>query len=281
MTRCDAALRRAVEQLRRAGADSPELDAELLLAHLLGVERASLLTHPERPLSPSEERGFAALLRRRAGHEPLPYITGHREFYGLDLLVNPQVLIPRPETELLVDLALSVAPSISPLLAADVGTGSGAIAIALAVHLPRALVYATDISAGALALAEENAARHGVAERIRFLRGDLCHPLPEPVHLLVSNPPYLSDADLEEAQPEVARFEPRLALHGGIDGLAIIRRLLALAGDFLLPGGVLLLEIGEAQGTTVCRLAHRSFPTVLPELFQDYAGLDRLLLVKT
>jgi release factor glutamine methyltransferase len=275
------ALRRAAERLRQAGVDSPELDAELLLAHLLGVSRAYLLAHPERSLSPSEEQAHAALLRRRANREPLPYLTGRREFYGLDLLVNPHVLIPRPETELLVELALAVAPPASPLLVADVGTGSGAIAVALAVHLPQALIYASDVSSEALALAGENARRHGVAERIRFLCGDLCSPLPEPVHLLVSNPPYLSDADLAEAPPEVARFEPREALYGGADGLAAIRRLLAGAGPFLLPGGALLLEIGAAQGAAARELARRSFPAASIEVRPDYAGLDRLLLVRT
>jgi release factor glutamine methyltransferase len=275
------ALRRAAERLRQAGVDSPELDAGLLLAHLLGVSRAYLLAHPERPLAPGEEQAYAALLQRRANREPLPYLTGHREFYGLDLLVNPHMLIPRPETELLVELALTITPPASPLLIADVGTGSGAIAIALAVHLPQALVYASDVSGAALALAAENARRHGVAERIRFLSGDLCSALPEPVHLLVSNPPYLGDADLAEAPPEVARFEPRPALYGGADGLAVIRRLLAGAGPFMLPGGALLLEIGAAQGAAARALARQSFPAALVEVRPDYAGLDRLLLVKT
>jgi release factor glutamine methyltransferase len=275
------ALWEAIRRLKAAGVDSPRLDGEVLLGHLLGVSRAALLTHPERSLSPSEEETYYELIRRRARREPLPYLTGHCEFYGLDFLVNPHVLIPRPETELLVEEALIFARALPGLALADVGAGSGAVAVALAVHLPGAIIYAIDISREALAMTGENARRHGVEERIRLLAGDLLDPLPRPVHLIAANPPYLSAADLEAAPPEVSRYEPRVALDGGVDGLGTIRRLLERAGKALLPSGALFVEIGATQGTAVCELARRNFPGASVRLRRDYAGQDRLLVVIT
>ncbi|HFD39187.1 MAG TPA: peptide chain release factor N(5)-glutamine methyltransferase, partial [Anaerolineae bacterium] len=184
-------LDRAATRLRDHGVESPRFDAELLLAHLLGTNRAAILAHPDRSLSPELDARFRNLVARRADREPLAYLLGHREFYGLDFLVDPRVLIPRPETEHLVEEALRLASRLPPSLRiADVGTGSGAIAVALAVHLPQALVYALDASAEALAVAAANAQRHGVAGRIRCLAGDLLTPLPEAVDLIVANLPY-------------------------------------------------------------------------------------------
>ncbi len=246
-------LNEATEQLSVAGVDEPRLDAELLLCHRLGLTRATLLAHPDRLLSPMETRALAALLARRAGREPLPYILGTREFFGLRLAVDSRVLIPRPETELLVERALWLASRISssgPLRIADVGTGSGCIAVALAVHLPHALIYATDVSADAM---------HGVASRIRFLWGDLLSPVPQSVHLIVANLPYIAAQEWEMLPPEVGRFEPRCALDGGPDGLDLVRRLLMQAPAYLLPGGALLLEIGARQGEAVMNLARAAF----------------------
>jgi len=209
-------------------------------------------------------KALDALLARRVSREPLPYILGTREFFGLYFAVDPRVLIPRPETELLVERALGLASRVSSssgaLCIADIGTGSGCIAIALAVHLPHACLYATDVSADALAVAQRNAATHGVASRIRFLWGDLLSPLPQPVHLIVANLPYIAAQEWETLPPEVGRFEPRGALDGGPDGLDLVRWLLRQAPAYLLPGGALLLEIGASQGEAVTKLARAAFP---------------------
>jgi release factor glutamine methyltransferase len=273
------ALAQAVIRLDNEGVESPRLDAELLLAHVLGVNRAAILAHPEQPLKPKELTRFRDLIARRAGREPLAYIVGHREFFGLDFLVDPRVLIPRPETELLVEHALRIARRRAfPLHIADVGAGSGAIAVTLALHLPGALVYALDASEDALAVVAENAARHTMAARVRCLRSDLLSALPGPVHLIAANLPYVTTGEWTGLIPEIRDHEPRAALDGGPDGLALIRRLLATAGSHLIPGGALLLEIGASQGAAVTALAREHFPQGHVQLYQDYAGLDRLVV---
>jgi release factor glutamine methyltransferase len=276
----------AVQTLRNEEVESPRLDAELLLAHVLGVNRAAVLAWPNRVLTPKELTRYRNLVARRAAREPLAYIVGHREFFDLDFAVDPRVLIPRPETELLVEHVLSVArqmklPDDAPLQVADVGAGSGAIAVTLAVHLPRAIVYALEGSAGALAVAEENAHWHGVADRVHCLLGDLLEPLPGPVNLITANLPYVTTGEWEGLPPEIRDYEPRSALDGGADGLSLIRRLLATAGLHLRPGGALVLEIGANQGEAVTALARQDFPRSDVRLHQDYAGLDRLVLVRT
>jgi release factor glutamine methyltransferase len=275
-------LLQAAQTLSAAGCDAPRLDAEVLLAHVLGQDRAWLYAHPEYPLDPNQLGGFQALIARRAEREPVAYLTGHKEFFGLDFVVAPGVLIPRPETERLVEIALQIleAGSSSETLAiVDVGTGSAAIAVTLATHVRAAHVVAVDISAAALAIARHNAIRHGVAGRVDCLLGDLLTPLKGPFHLITANLPYLSQADLAAAPPEVARWEPRLALAGGPDGLADIRRLLTTAASRLHPAGTLLAEIGAGQGADVLALANRHFPRATVEIAQDYAGLDRVLVV--
>ena len=274
-------LQEATQTLTTAGCDTPRLDAEVLLAYVLSCERAWLYAHPEHWLSPSQLSAYQFLISRRARREPVAYLIGRKEFFGLDFVVTHDVLIPRPETERLVEFALQCAPTLPSLqLIADVGTGSGAIAVALAVHLPRAHVIALDTSASALAVARRNAARHGVARRVCCIQADLLAPLAGPLALIVANPPYLSQAELESAPPEVADWEPRAALNGGPDGLAIIRHLLTMAADHLHPGGVLLMEIGAAQGAETLRLARRHFPQAAVEIVPDYAGHDRLLVVR-
>ncbi|MBN1137116.1 MAG: peptide chain release factor N(5)-glutamine methyltransferase [Anaerolineae bacterium] len=280
-----AALRQAVQALRNAEVGEARLDAELLLAYTLGLNRAAILAQPDRPLTPKELTRFRDLVARRAAREPLPYITGHREFFGLDFAVDARVLIPRPETELLVEHALRIARpvpgSLPPALEiADVGAGSGAIAVALAVHLPRATVYALDDSAGALALTAENARRHNVAGRVRCRQGDLLAPLPGPVSLVTANLPYVAAGEWADLPPEIRDHEPRAALDGGPDGLDAISRLLATTGPYLHPGGALLLEIGASQGAAVTALARRYFPAADLQLHRDYAGLDRLVIVQ-
>lgn len=275
----------AVQTLRSEGVDSPRLDAELLLAHVLGVNRAAVLAWPNRVLTPKELTHYRNLVARRAAREPLAYIVGHREFFDLDFAVDPRVLIPRPETELLVEHALAVArqmrlPDDVPLQIADVGAGSGAIAVTLAVHLPRAIVYALEGSTGALAVTEENTHWHSVADRVHCLLGDLLEPLPGPVNLITANLPYVTTGEWEGLPPEIRDYEPRAALDGGPDGLSLIRRLLATAGPHLSPGGALVVEIGASQGDAVTALARQDFPRSDVRLHQDYAGLDRLVLVR-
>ncbi|MBM4466146.1 MAG: peptide chain release factor N(5)-glutamine methyltransferase [Chloroflexi bacterium] len=268
------------QNLTQSALDSPRLDAEILLAHALGMTITQLHAHPQSQLSSAALAFYLQLIERRARHEPVAYIVGQKEFYGLDFFVDNRVLIPRPETELLVELSVEMAQARSLRLIADVGTGCGAIAVSLAVHLPQALVYATDASPAALEVAVCNCRRHGVEDRVRLLHGHLLEPLPEPVDLIVANLPYVSQAEWAQLPPEISRYEPREALNGGRDGLDHIRRLLAQAGRYLKPGGVVLLEIGATQGPAVVALARHHFPAARVEIAQDYAGLDRIVMVK-
>jgi len=261
------------------------MEAEVLLAYVLGTSRAVLIAHPERPLTPAQLDRYQALVRRRAVDYPLPYLTGRLEFYGLEFEVTPEVLIPRPETETLVELALARRPR----SAVDVGTGSGCIAVSLAVHLPEATIYATEISPAALAVARRNAERHGVAERVRLLAGDLLSPCPGPVDLIVSNPPYVSTGEWASLPASVRDYEPSLALDGGPDGLDVVRRLLAQAPAVLAgplpaegrPGGALLIEIGAGQGEAAANLARTFFPQATLRVLPDLAGRDRVLEIQT
>ena len=274
------ALAEGAHRLEREGVDSPRLDAELLLAHVLDSNRASILAWSERQLTPKQLTRFRDLVVRRASREPLAYIVGHREFYDLGLAVDARVLIPRPETELLVEQALHIAQQRpGRLKIADVGSGSGAIAVTLAVHLPLALIYALDDAPGPLAVTAENARRHAVANQVRCLQGDLLGPLPEPVDLITANLPYVTTEEWAKLPPEIHDFEPRDALDGGPDGLTLIRRLLITARDHLKPGGSILVEIGASQGEDVVTLAQDHVPGASLRLIQDYAGLDRLVVI--
>ncbi len=272
-----AALRWAGDQLA-PHADRPQTEAELLLAHLLHQPRTYLRAHPEAILTPQQAADYVAYVQRRAAGEPLPYITGQIEFFGLLFAVTPDVLIPRPETEILVEAALNWVKAHPDAVAVDVGTGSGCIAVALAVHAPTLRLYATDISAAALQVARANAERHTVAQRIAFLEGDLLTPLPEPVDLILSNPPYVAEGEWSTLPLSVQR-EPRAALLAGVEGLDAIRRLLTQAQTCLKPGGRMLVEIGERQGTAVRSLAQAAFPTAHIVVFPDLAGKDRLLSI--
>ena len=269
-----AALREGAAALASV-TDMPHLEAEILLAHATGLTRTTILAHPERPLSPEEGVHYGDLLARRATGIPLPYLTGRVEFFGLDFVVTPDVLIPRPETETLVELALERGPQ----TVVDVGTGSGCVAVALAVRLPRARIYATDLSRAALSVAVMNARRHGVANRIHFLQADLASPLRGPVDILVSNPPYVAEEEWASLPESVREHEPRLALDGGPGGLRVVRRLLADAARLLRPGGVLLVEIGAGQGPEAAALARAVFPPARVQIYPDLAGRDRVLEV--
>ena len=251
------ALTRATDQL----AANPQLrptalaDAAWLLQHLLGVERSALIAHPERRLDREQLAGYQRLLERRLGFEPMQYIIGSQEFFGLRLAVSPAVLIPRPETELLVEAVLARVGA-GRLRILDVGTGSGAIAIALAHALPQAQVTALDLSAEALAVARANAAAHGVEGRIEFVESDLLERLPAEARFeaIVSNPPYVPEGDREAMHPQVREHEPAQALFAGADGMAVYERLIPAAARHLVPGGLLALELGFGQRGAMARL---------------------------
>lgn len=282
------AQRQATEAL--AHIDSPALTAQALLGHVLGLSRAQVLARPEQELTGEQTAALAGLVARAAAGEPLAYLTGRREFYGLDFEVDSNVLVPRPETELLVELALRLSPP--PRRLVDVGTGSGCLAVTLAVRLPKALVTATDVSPGALAVARRNAERHGVADRISFARADLLKDLAigmdegrsassipiETPDLIVANLPYIDSEELTTLP--VAAHEPRLALDGGPGGLMLIERLLVQAPRVLAPGGVVLLEIGAGQGQRAAALGQAAFPGAAVMLHADWAGLERVVEIR-
>lgn len=237
--------------------DTAARDAELLLLHTLQISRVTLAAHPARELTHDQQAEYEANIVRRLGHEPIQYITGQQEFYGLAFNVTPAVLIPRPETEHLVEAVLKLLPTDQPLTIVDVGTGSGAIAIALAVHLPKASITALDISPEALKIAEANAREHSVADRVRFLKSDLLAALnsgPDALDAIVSNPPYVPEIDRGTLHPQVRDHEPATALFAGESGLDIYRRLIPQAHKSLKPNGLLALEIGHGQQADLAAL---------------------------
>ena len=274
----------AAGHLKAAGVSTPRLDAEVLLGHVLGLERIQLYVQHDRPLVPDELEAYRAATARRARREPVAYITGRREFYSLSFAVDRRVLIPRPETERLVEIALDLLrsrfPSEERLLVADVGTGSGAIAVALAHSEPRARVVATDASPEALQVAKFNVEQHGLSNRIELRRGDVYAPLRgERFHAIVSNPPYVKEADYPGLPPEVRDYEPKGALVAGKDGLAVIRRLVAGAAGYLVPGGFLAFEIGWDQAEDV-RVIAREAGLFCTRIVPDLAGKDRVAVVE-
>jgi release factor glutamine methyltransferase len=266
------ALSRARGILAEKDIEDAPLEGELLLRHLLGIDRAQLYLDLDRELNPKEDEAFRQLLERRLSGEPSAYITGRREFYGLDFYVDPRVLIPRPESELLVEEALRLAQEHPISTIAEVGTGSGAIAISLALELPEPKIYATDISGPALEVARLNCQKHGVTDKVYLLHGDMLEPLPEPVELIIANLPYVRRSELAEK-----RFEPLLALDGGSDGMEKIRQLCRQVGDKLCPGGSLLLEIGQGQGREVSKLLSGLFPRAKIEFTPDLGGIERVV----
>ncbi len=266
--------------LRLADTDAPRLTAEVFLAHALGLTRSQLLARPELPVSPEAQARFAEWVGRASDGEPLAYLVGRREFHGLDFLVDARVLVPRPETELLVDLALQYLSHARGASVVDVGTGSGCIAVTLAAKHPPARVTAVDISPAALAVARANAERHAVQDRLTVLQSDLLSAFafnPSPFDLVCANLPYIASDELG-ALP-VARHEPRLALEGGRDGLQVIRRLLGQAPGRMRSTGCLLLEVGAGQGRAVAALARAAFPAAAVLVHPDLAGHDRIVSV--
>ncbi len=273
-----AALQGARKRIE-AASESASLDAQVLLANVLGVDRGYLFTYPEQLLTAEQAERFDALVERCAAGEPLAYLLGRRAFYDREMIVSPAVLVPRPETELLLEKALTFAKEKSSLTAVDVGTGSGALAVTFAAHHPQATVYATDISPEALAIARQNAALQAV--QVTFYQGDLLTPLLERdirLDLMMANLPYIPSEDVLTLA--VSRYEPRLALDGGADGLVLVRRLLKQAAQLIDPGGLTLLEIGAGQGVLAAGLAQEAFPQAKVHVELDYAGLDRIVVIE-
>jgi release factor glutamine methyltransferase len=294
----------AIERLRAAGSETARLDAELLLAHALDVDRTAVVAHPEGPVGPAAAERFADHVRRRAAGEPVAYIRGLKEFHGLAFGVDARVLIPRPETELLVDLAVAEVaerlgaaarpPGTPPLRIADVGTGSGAVAIAIAVTLRRRRmlgeveIVASDVAEGAVDVARENAVGHGVGDRVAVAGADLLPPpgrvagllvVPERFDILCANLPYIPSA-VVPTLPVAASFEPRDALDGGPDGLDVVRRLLELLPERLARGGVALLEIGADQGAALHAAAEAGLPGWDARVEPDLAGRPRVAVLR-
>ena len=277
------ALTDAFESLTAAGIDTPRLDAQLLLAWTLKVRREELARAPERLLSEREQIIFTKAISLRVLRRPLPYITGEAWFYGRAFKINRAVLIPRPETELLADLALRACRDVPNPKMADIGTGSGCLAVTLACERPDAQVWATDLSADALKEARKNVVRCGLLDRVSLFHGDLLGPLPGSLRLdiIVANPPYVTEADLLGLQPEVRDYEPRLALSGlggaaGSDGTALHRRIFAEARPFLKPGGWVLLEVGQGQAKRVEAMAQElGYAGVT--VTSDFSGIGRVV----
>ena len=255
--------------------DNPSLEGEIILRHLMDISRAQLYSGLDLDVSPTHEKALNKLLERRLHGEPSAYITGHREFYGLDFRVDRNVLIPRPETELLVEKAIRLTQSHAISRIADIGTGCGAIAISLAVNLPGVTVYATDVSAPALEVARTNCQKHGVTDRIVILQGHMLEPLPEPVDLIIANLPYVREADLTDNG--ILSFEPELALNGGEDGLDMIRVLCRQAGNKLRSQGFILLEIGQGQAEEITDLSQEIFPSARIEVECDLSNIERVV----
>jgi release factor glutamine methyltransferase len=292
-----AALKEAIARLRAAQVPSHTLAAELLLMHALGRDRTWLYTNPESMLDSAATESYFALVARRAAGEPMQYLTGRQEFWGLDFEVNPSVLIPRPETEHVIEVALErlgprgikinmITGEPSPRLhVADVGTGSGCLAVALAHELPHAEIIATDISAPALEVARRNAARHAVADNIQFIKRDLLSvspnspllPRPSSLDLIVSNPPYIARNESATLPREVRDHEPHTALFGGTTGVEIYSRLIEQAGALLRAGGILVLELGYNSSDEVRKMFHVQRHWANVSITNDLAGIPRVI----
>jgi release factor glutamine methyltransferase len=275
-----ALIRWADERFHKEGMATPRLDAEVLLAETLGLDRVGLYTHFDQPLQPVELARFKQFLLRRLRREPVAYILGRREFWSLPLRVTPDVLIPRPETETLVAETLNALEPAEgrDLRLLEIGTGSGAISIALAKELPTAKVVATDLSPKALAVAEENALQSGVRERIQFMQGDLFRPVRkgEAFDLIVTNPPYISRREFPSLMPEVRDYEPRIALDGGEDGLDFFRRVLPAVGEYLRPGSWFLAEMGSGQDQEILAIAGKNSELHSFGFAKDLSGINRV-----
>jgi release factor glutamine methyltransferase len=280
------AIHKAAHGFSTAGITNARLDAEVLLAHIIRKDRVWLITHRDDTLDEKDRRDFDEALRRRAQREPLQYIIGNQEFWGLEFKVTPDVLIPRPETELIIEAALEIAQDRNQQVRIiDLCTGSGCVAVSLAKELTSAHVIATDASGRALAVARENARTHGVANRIRYLEGDLFGPLEEldlrgRVDIMVSNPPYIPAGDLNSLQPEVKDHEPLMALIAGPDGTEMAKRIIQTAPEYLKKNGALIMEMGLGQAEALTRMAETTGAYDKPGILKDLAGIERVIVAK-
>jgi len=277
------ALQQSAHALSINGIDDSHIEARILLGHITKLSPVQIYTLTEQTLSQEQERTLYELVERRLYREPTAYIVNRREFYGIDFYVDSRVLIPRPETELLVDAALESfknGPYLpSPPVIADIGTGCGAIAISLALNLPRSKIYATDSSYPALKVARLNCKHHKVTRRVILLQGNLLEPIPETVDLIVANLPYVKSSELENLSPEITRFEPRTAIDGGANGLKFIHRLLEQTEGKISHRGCLLLEIGQNQEQDVIRLIHSCLKKVSFTFIPDLNGIKRVVKI--
>ncbi|MFC1898744.1 peptide chain release factor N(5)-glutamine methyltransferase [Chloroflexota bacterium] len=270
--RLKQALSHAREILTANDIDDPSLESELLIRHTLNINRVQLYLTLYDELKDEEEDIFRQMLIRRLSGEPTAYITGHREFYGYNFYVNHNVLIPRPESELLVEKTIEIAKNYTAPIITEIGSGSGAIAISLALNIPNALIYASDISASALKVARTNCQKHEVSDNIRLIKGDMLSELPISSDIIIANLPYVKESEID---PD--NYEPQLALDGGKDGLDKIRQLCQQLKNRLHPDGSLLLEIGKGQKEAVCDILHHLYPKGEIEITRDLADIDRVV----
>ena len=278
----------SIDRLTQAGVDSPRMEAEVLLAGALGFGREEIYRRPERILNEDEKSVSRDFVGRRVRREPVAHILGHREFWSLDFKITPDVLIPRPETETLIETLLKLQAKLNAEASTgqvrrllDIGTGSGIIAVVAAREITDCRVTATDLSPDALVVARENADTHDVSDQINFIQGDLFAEVPETLYdFIVSNPPYIETKRLPDLMPDVRNFEPTAALDGGVDGLDFYRRIISKASDYLKEGGGLVFEIGETQTEAVSRLfcAEDKYETV--NVTKDYSGYDRVVFAR-
>ncbi|MAG14953.1 MAG: protein-(glutamine-N5) methyltransferase, release factor-specific [Dehalococcoidales bacterium] len=272
-------LKQALAQTRKIlvsdNIEDASLESELLLRHTLQIDRVQLYLDLGRELSLKQEQTLWRLVARRRRGEPTAYITGHREFYGLDFHVDSTVLIPRPESELLVEKTLDIAHRQPVTTIAEIGTGCGAIAVSLARHLPEARIYATDISPSAIKTARRNCLKHGVADNIQLLAGDMLDPLPALVDLIIANLPYVEASEIPRTGP--GSFEPALALNGGLAGLEKVLRLCRQVSTRFSPRGCLLLEVGQGQATVVTTYLRGLFPSAAIAITPDLMGIERVV----
>jgi len=280
------AINNAANLLSTAGITNARLDAEVLLSHIIMKDRVWLITHRDDELDDKHQRDFADVIQRRTRREPLQHIIGNQEFWGLEFIVSSDVLIPRPETEFIIEAALAIVEDRNtPVRIIDLCTGSGCIAVSLAKELTAARIIATDASEKALAIARENTRRHGVSEHIRFLLGDLFEPLEEldirgQIDIIVSNPPYVQAGDLSTLQPEVRDYEPEMALIAGPGGTEMAKRIIQLAPEYLKKNGALIMEMGLGQAEALTRMVEATGAYGNRELLKDLAGIERVIVVR-
>ncbi len=278
------AFQQSVYVLKGNGVEDCYIEARMLLGHVTNLSPVRIFTEPDYSLSRKDKDNLKKLIERRLKHEPAAYIMQRKEFYGLDFYVDPRVLIPRPETEILVDAALDFATSRSrylsrPLLVADIGTGCGAIAISLALNLPGSKVYAIDLSSAAVEVARLNCRRHKVNEQVSLRQGDLLNPLPEPVDLIIANLPYIKTSELSNLCPEISDFEPMMALDGGENGLDFIERLLRQMNDKMKARSCLILEIGNDHEEAIRGLIHSYIKSTSFRFVTDLNGIKRAVII--